>query len=85
MQVTLSETDYVRYGGPNGLRVGDRATLRVGDVEVTDVVDSAVITWEPGRALAVEPGIGAWESHPAFALADAVRRMAATLRRVTRR
>ena len=85
MSVALSETQYVRYGGPGGLLVGDRATLRIGDVSVTDVVREAVITWEPGSPLTIKPGVGAWDSSPAYALADAVRRMGATLRRWTSR
>lgn len=85
MSVALSETQYVRYGGPGGLLVGDRATLRIGDVSVTDVVREAVITWEPGNPLTIKPGVGAWDSSPAYALADAVRRMGATLRRWTSR
>lgn len=85
MSVALSETQYVRYGGPGGLLVGDRATLRIGDVSVTDVVREAVITWEPGIPLTIKPGVGAWDSSPAYALADAVRRMGATLRRWTSR
>lgn len=81
LSVTLAETAYVRYGGPGGLHVGDRATLRIGDVEVTDVVREAVIEWKAGAGLSVKPGVGAWDNSPAFALADAVRRMSATVRR----
>lgn len=85
LSVTLSETPYVRYGGVRGLRVGDKATLRIGDVEVTDVVREAVIDWKTGSALTIQPGVGAWENSPAFALADAVRRMGATVRRYVNR
>lgn len=84
MALSLSESAYVRYGGVNGLRVGDRATLRIGDVEVTDVVREATIEFTTA-GLTIRPAVGAWDARPTFVLVAAVRRMAATLRRYTTR
>ena len=85
MSVSLAESPFVRYGGPNGLRVGDRATLHVGDVEITDVVREAVIEWRAGQPLTITPGVGAWEDSPSFALAAAVARIGSTVRRALSR
>lgn len=85
LSVALSETGIVRYGGATGLHVGDKATLLVGDVQITDVVREAVIDWAPGQPLTVTPGVGAWDNSPVFALADAVRRIGASVRRATYR
>ena len=81
LSVSLAETPFVRYGGLNGLHVGDRATLRIGDVEITDVVREAVIEWQVGQPLTITPGVGAWDANPSFALASAVHRLASTVRR----
>lgn len=81
MSVSLAETEFVRYGGAHGLHVGDKATLRIGDVEVTDIVRECIIDWAAGRALTVTPAVGAWDQSPTTILADAVRRMGATIRR----
>lgn len=81
LAVSLAESPFVRYGGLNGLHVGDRATLRIGDVEITDVVREAVITWQVGQPLTITPAVGAWDANPSFALAGAVQRLAASVRR----
>ena len=81
MAISLSESGLVRYGGPNGLHVGDTATIRLGDTTITDVVREVTVEWAPGKPLTVTPAVGGWDSSPVFALADAVRRTAAQLRR----
>ena len=81
LSVSLSESGLVRYGGPTGLHVGDTATIRVGDVTITDVVREAVIEWKAGGALTVTPAVGAWDQSPTAALTSAVRRVAATVRK----
>ena len=85
LSVSLNETGMVRYGGPTGFRVGDRVTLRIGDVDVDDVVREAVIEWAPGKPLTVTPGVGAWDNSPLYALGAAVRRIAASVNRYTHR
>ena len=85
LSVSLSETSYVHYGGQDGLHVGDLATLRVGDVTITDIVREAVIEWAADKALTITPAVGAWENSPVFALTSAIQRIAATVRRVQTR
>lgn len=85
LSVTLAEAGLVHYGGPDGLHVGDRVTLTIGDTQVTDLVREATLEWRTGQALTITPAIGGWDSHPAYTLADSIRRMAATVRRATRR
>ena len=81
MAISLSESGLVRYGGPNGLHVGDTATLNVAGTEITDIVREVTVDWSPGKPLTVTPAVGGWDDSPVFALAAAVRRVGAQLRR----
>ena len=85
LSVSLAETDYIHYGGPDGLHVGDMASLLIGDVQITDVVREVVIEWSRDKALTVTPAVGAWDNSPVFALTTAVQRIAASLRRTQTR
>lgn len=85
MSIALAETGYVRYGGEHGIRVGDRVTLRVGDVEITDLVNEVAVEWSADKPLTITPGVGAWDQSPVTVLAEAVRRVGATMRRYTNR
>ena len=68
-KVTLSESDAFRYGGANGVHVGDRVTIREADQDYTDVLREAKLTFDRDGGLQVEPSIGEHNDDPDRTLA----------------
>lgn len=86
LSVTLAETGVFRYGGPNGVRVGDTITVRVAHgVEITDILREATISWAADDGLTVTPTIGKHTDDPTQELANAVSALAVSARDRARR
>ena len=81
MAIQLAEPPHVHYAGAHGMRVGQRVSLAVGDVTVTDVLEECEITWTPGNPLVASPRVGAWDDSPVTSLSRAVARIAKSVRR----
>jgi hypothetical protein len=59
LSVKFSETSVFRYGGPGGVRVGDKVQLEVGaGLVLTDTLRSATLSWTRDNGLQVTPAIG---------------------------
>lgn len=81
LKVELAETAGFRYGGPTGMRVGDRVTLAVGpSLTVTDLLRSASLRWTRDGGLVIEPTAGEVDDSPDAIFGRALRRNAADLR-----
>jgi hypothetical protein len=81
LKIEFSETPNFRYGGPNGVRVGDMVTVDIGPgLSVTDILRSAEIKWTAADGLTVAPKIGDVVDNTDEAMARAVRNVAAGLR-----
>ncbi len=81
MAVTLAESPHVHYGGPHGLRVGQRVRLQVGAVTITDTLTECEVEWGPDSAPVARPKVGAWDDSPVTSLTRAVAAIARTIRR----
>jgi hypothetical protein len=57
-RVSLSESKHFRYGGPNGVHVGDSVTVDVGGQTLTDVLREATLTFDRDSGVQVVPAIG---------------------------
>jgi hypothetical protein len=62
--VTLSESAAFRYGGTNGVHVGDKITIREGGQDYTDVLREAKLTFDRDGGLQVQPSIGEHTDDP---------------------
>jgi hypothetical protein len=86
LSVKFSETSVFRYGGPGGVRVGDRVTLRVGaGLEITDTLRSASFSWTRDGGLEVTPAVGDLDDKPDNQVARAVASIAAGVRDLRRK
>ena len=81
MSIQLAESPHVHYGGPHGMHVGQRVSLAVADVTITDVLTECDITWTPGNPVVAGPKVGAWDDSPITSLSRAVARIARSVRR----
>lgn len=81
MAIQLAESPHVHYAGPQGMRVGQRVSLAVADVTITDVLEECEITWTPGNPVVASPRVGAWDDSPITSLSRAVARIARSVRR----
>ena len=70
----LSETDNFRYGG-DGVHVGDRVSVRVGNLLITEVLREAEITWTPDEGDLTTPIVGEQADDPNRKLARSLRRL----------
>lgn len=58
LTVKLAETSVFRYGG-DGVHVGDRVTITVGDgLTITDTLRTVTLSWTRDNGLGVVPAIG---------------------------
>ncbi|MGN6656421.1 MAG: Gp37-like protein [Rhodanobacter sp.] len=81
LKITFSETPNFRYGGPNGVKVGDLVTVDIGPgLTVTDILRQAEIKWTVQNGLEVAPRVGDIVDSTDEAMARAVRRLAVTAR-----
>lgn len=78
LSVRLAETDVFRYGGPLGVRVGDRVPVELepetdteAAVVITDVLRSATLTWS-AAGVNVTPLVGDRVDDPEQTLARAL-------------
>jgi hypothetical protein len=72
--LTLSETDNFRYGGTNGLHVGDTVTVDLGFTSRTDVLREVTLSYARD-GLKVTPVIGDVRDTPDKRLAMAIRKI----------
>lgn len=75
--LSLSETENFRYGGTEGVHVGDMVTVKVGSLIVTDVLREATLTWDAGNGETITPVIGERTDDPNKALAKRLRTLSA--------
>ncbi|MCO4256516.1 siphovirus ReqiPepy6 Gp37-like family protein [Pseudarthrobacter cellobiosi] len=86
LSVKLSETSVFRYGGPGGVRVGDRVSLEVGaGLTITDTLRSVAISWTRSNGLEVVPAIGEISDNTDQELAQAIATVAAGVRDLRRK
>jgi hypothetical protein len=70
LSVELSETPYFRYGT---VQVGDRVTIQVGGLTITDVLRTATLTWNRQDGLTIMPGVGQHDDSPDARINKAVK------------
>lgn len=69
LKLTLSESKSFRYGGENGVHVGDRVTVDLGDgATTTDLLREVTLSYSRDNGLAVTPSVGDHEDDPDAAL-----------------
>jgi hypothetical protein len=86
LSVKFSETSVFRYGGPGGVRVGDKVTLQVGSgLEITDTLRSAAFSWTRDNGLEVTPAIGDITDNTDSKFAKAIAAIAAGVRDLRRK
>lgn len=82
LSLELNESQTLRYGGENGVHVGDRLTAAIvgaGVPTITDVLRQATITLG-GDGLQVTPSVGEREDDPSAGTMEAVRALAQRVR-----
>lgn len=75
-KLTLSETENFRYGN-NGVRVGDRVTVRMGSLTVTDILREATLVWDADNGETITPIVGERSDDPGMKLAKELRALKA--------
>lgn len=74
--LTLSETEDFRYGGPSGIRVGDKVTVKIGSLTVTDVLREANLMWDADGET-ITPTVGERSDDSGKVLAKKLRELSA--------
>lgn len=86
LSVKLSETSVFRYGGPGGVRVGDKVRLEVGGgLIITDTLRSATFSWTRDKGLEVIPAVGDISDNTDREYAQALAAVAAGVRDLRRK
>lgn len=87
LSLSLTETATFRYGGTNGVHVGDRVTAKLaGGATVTDVLRSASLSWSADNGIQITPVLGEHNSDPFTVMGNAIlRALRAAARPITRR
>ncbi len=86
LSVKLAETSVFRYGGPGGVRVGDKVTLEVGaGVTITDTLRSVSLSWTRENGLEVTPAVGEITDNTDQQFAQALAAVAAGVRDLRRK
>lgn len=81
LSVVLTESKHFRYGGADGVRVGDMVPFRVrGGPVFTDVLKEAKIVWNRDKGLSVTPTLGGWSANPDQKFFKMIRKMQQGLR-----
>lgn len=70
LSVELSETPYFRYGT---VQVGDRVTLEVGGLTITDVLRTVTLNWDRSGGLTIVPSVGKYENSTDARIYNAVK------------
>lgn len=70
----LSETKHFRYGGDDGVNVGDKVPVRFGNFARTEVLREAELSWTPEDGDLDTPIVGEKQDDPNRKLARALRR-----------
>lgn len=83
LSVTLADAPSLRL--LRDIHVGDRLAIRIGPVEVIDVLREATISWRPDTGLRVTPAVGGWTSSPQRELVNIVSRIAREVSNLGRR
>lgn len=79
-KVTLSQSKNFRYGGTNGVRVGDQVTVDIGGQTMTDILREASFTYNRDNGLTVVPVIGERTDDPSSQLASFLSNMVRRVR-----
>lgn len=74
--LTLSETEDFRYGGPNGVLRGDQVTVKMGSLTVTDILREATLVFDENGET-ITPIVGERTDDPGRALARELRTLKA--------
>jgi hypothetical protein len=85
LSLALSESPTFQYGGEDGVRVGDRVTVDLGNFTITDVLREARFTWDHESGLTVTPSVGEKVQSPEDQVASAVRQLARGVRELKAR
>lgn len=80
LKVKLAETGNFKFGGPQGLRVGQQVTAEVGGgaVKVTDILREIDFSWDAENGLSIDAQIGKSVA-PTAAVARAMQRLSDSL------
>lgn len=82
---SLSESEDFRYGGPDGLQLGDEVTVQAtSGAEFTDVVTEAKFSYTASGGLSVTPILGDLTDRPERKQANLIARLFAAQRRMAR-
>lgn len=73
-KVELAETQTFRYGGPNGVHVGDIVNIAIAGQTTTDVLREISMPWTREEGLVITPSAGGYENDPTVRLAKFVGR-----------
>jgi hypothetical protein len=84
-RLALSETSVFRYGGADGVRVGDQVTVTLGGATYTDVLREATLLFDRDNGPAVTPTIGEHSDDPDKRLARYVAAAMTGIRKLQRR
>lgn len=85
LSLTLSESKTFRYGGADGVHVGDQVSIDVGSFVITDVLREARFNWDWQTGLTVTPSVGEKVQSPEDQVASAVRQLARGIRELKAR
>jgi len=80
LEMKLSETDTFHYGGPDGIQLGDRISVKTSGETFSNQVTECQMTFTRDNGLVVEPLVGQREDDPDIALANALAAVAAAIR-----
>lgn len=81
ISVTLAETPGFHFGGPDGIQLGDKVKIKVGDMTFTDRLQECSLTLTENN-LTVTPTVGERVDDPDRKLADAIGQVANSQRRL---
>lgn len=86
LNVTLTQTETFKYGGPDGYRVGDLIPFEVGPaITVTDVLREVTLTWDKDGGLDITQQIGTPDNGPVAELARILANVNKGIRRLAGR
>jgi hypothetical protein len=84
-KVSLSESKHFRYGGTNGVRVGDQVTVDVGGQTITDILREATLTFDRDNGVQIVPAIGERSDDPNTMLVNFVSKLTRGVRELRTR
>ncbi|UXN31016.1 siphovirus ReqiPepy6 Gp37-like family protein [Glutamicibacter sp. M10] len=81
LSVTLQESKHLKYGGTNGLHVGDKVSLEVGPgLIIADTLKEAPLTWTADQGVVISQQVGEENPDPTLKMVKRIATLGRQLR-----